>query len=351
MKILTIIGARPQFIKAAALSETLRARGHEEWLVHTGQHYDANMSDVFFTELGIPAPNVNLHVGSGSHGAATAAMLEGIEKECLTQKPDWLLVYGDTNSTLAGALAAAKLHIPVAHVEAGLRSFNKAMPEEVNRVLTDHISNLLFCPTQHSADNLAKEGIRDGVHVVGDIMHDCLLRALPRAEALASLPAELGLKNGEYHLATIHRASNTDDPVILRGLLEALHEIGNVVFPMHPRCRARIDSAGLTSLLSDGRIKSLEPVGYLHMLQLAKNARAILTDSGGLQKEAYWLNVPCVTLREETEWVETAQSGWNQIVGVDREAILKATSNLTRPESHPDYYGTGDAATKICDAL
>ncbi len=352
MKIVSIVGARPQFIKAAALSSALRARGHTEFLVHTGQHYDAAMSDVFFDELGIPQPDANLSIGSGLHGEMTGAMLASIERVCLNETPDAVLVYGDTNSTLAGALAASKLNIPVAHVEAGLRSFNRAMPEEVNRVVTDHVSRWLLCPSPVSAENLAREGITRGVHIVGDLMCDTLLRAAEIAKAKPSIVAKLGLPPKGFALATIHRASNTDDADILRGLLRALTHAGMpVVFPMHPRCRARIEAFGLQDALKNPSLRVIDPVGYLEMVQLLADARLVLTDSGGLQKEAYWLRVPCVTLREESEWTETVTSGWNHIAGTSADTILEIVRKITPPAEHPDFYGAGDAAERICKAL
>lgn len=270
----------------------------------------------------------------------------------MAQKPDVLLVYGDTNSTLAGALAASKLHIPVAHVEAGLRSFNRTMPEEINRVLTDHVSTWLFCPSPVSAANLAREGITDGVHIVGDLMCDTLLRAAEIAKTKSSIVNHLGLAPKGFALATIHRASNTDDEAILRGLLHALTHAGMpVVFPMHPRCRTRVEAFGLGSALADANLKVIEPVGYLEMVQLLDAAALVLTDSGGLQKEAYWMRAPCVTLREESEWTETVTSGWNHIAGTKPEKILSIIRTLTAPSEHPDFYGSGDAAEKITQAL
>ena len=352
MKIVSIVGARPQFIKAAALSSALRAHGHSEFLVHTGQHYDAAMSDVFFQELGIPEPDANLNVGSGRHGEMTGAMLVGVERICLEQLPDVVLVYGDTNSTLAGALAAAKLNIPVAHVEAGLRSFNREMPEEINRVMTDHLSRWLFCPSPVSAENLAREGITSGVHVVGDLMCDTLLRAAEIAAGQPSVVAKLGLRCKGFALATIHRASNTDDADILRGLLHALCNARMpVVFPMHPRCRARVEAFGLQDALKNPNLMVIDPVGYLEMVQFLKSAAVVLTDSGGLQKEAYWMRVPCITLREESEWTETVASGWNHIAGTEPEKILSIIGSLQQPDDHPDFYGSGDAAERISAAL
>jgi len=352
MRILTVIGARPQFIKAAAFSSVLRGRGHTEFLVHTGQHYDANMSDIFFAELGIPTPDVNLNAGSGNHGEMTGAMLAGIERYCLEQKPKVLVVYGDTNSTLAGALAAAKLHIPVAHIEAGLRSFNKAMPEEINRVLTDHVSDVLLCPSPSAVANLAREGISKGVHQVGDLMYDTQLKAVSLSRKHESLVGQLGLKPGSYALATIHRPSNTDDVQTLHNLLGSLAESGMpVIFPMHPRCRARVESAGLMPLVAKSSVQIIEPVGYLHMTQLLQGAQIVLTDSGGLQKEAYWMHVPCITLREESEWVETVECGWNQVVGTDPARVQLAIQRASKPVAHPDFYGDGSAGRQICELL
>ncbi len=345
MKIVTIVGARPQFIKAAPVSRILRQM-HTEVLVHTGQHYDDNMSAVFFAELGLPQPDVNLGVGSAPHGAQTGAMLAGIEQVLLAEKPDWTLVYGDTNSTLAGALAAAKLHIPVAHVEAGLRSFNRAMPEEVNRVLTDHIADLLFCPSQTAVDNLVHEGITRGVYLVGDVMADALAYAAERAATHSDILQRLGLTEKGFLLATVHRAENTDDPVRLRAILDAFAALDEpIVFPVHPRTRARIEALNLKSKIQNP--KSIAPVGYLDMVRLEQAARMILTDSGGIQKEAYWLGVPCVTLRDETEWVETVQAGWNVLAGAETERIVMAACHFAPPTAHPPLYGDGQSADKI----
>ncbi|MGQ9550768.1 MAG: non-hydrolyzing UDP-N-acetylglucosamine 2-epimerase [Roseiflexus sp.] len=346
MHIVTIVGARPQFIKAAAISRILRQR-HREVLVHTGQHYDAGMSAIFFQELDIPEPDVNLAVGSASHGAQTGAMLTKIEAVLLAERPDWVLVYGDTNSTLAGALAAAKLHIPVAHVEAGLRSFNRAMPEEINRVLVDHISALLLCPSQTAIDNLAREGITRGVTPVGDVMADVLRLAIEQADT--SLPDISGVASNAYALATVHRAENTDDPARLRGILTALSSLDMpVIFPVHPRTRRAIASVGWTP---PGKVRLIEPVGYLSMVALMRHARVVLTDSGGVQKEAYWLGVPCVTLREETEWVETVTHGWNTLTGADPERIVAAASRSRPSTPRPLLYGDGYAAERCVAAL
>lgn len=322
MKVVTIVGARPQFIKAAPVCRELR-KAHREVLVHTGQHYDDAMSAVFFRELDIPEPDYNLGVGSGTHGEQTGEMLKRIEAVLLTERPDWVLVYGDTNSTLAGALAAAKLHIPVAHVEAGLRSFNRNMPEEINRVLTDHVSTLLFCPTQTAVDNLAREGITEGVHLVGDVMYEALLWAAERARAQSTILERLGLSEKGYLLATVHRAENTDDPARLQAILDAFRVIDEpIVFPVHPRTQARLSVLGFD--LNVPHLQLIPPVGYLDMVRLEQAARAILTDSGGIQKEAYWLGVPCITLRDETEWVETVTAGANVLVGADTARIVAA---------------------------
>jgi len=346
LTIVTIVGARPQFIKAAAVSRALRAR-HREVLVHTGQHYDANMSAIFFDELGIPPPDVNLAVGSAGHGAQTGAMLAKIEEVLLAEQPDWVLVYGDTNSTLAGALAAAKLRIPVAHVEAGLRSFNRAMPEEINRVLTDHLSDLLLCPSQTAIDNLAREGITRSVILVGDVMADALRLAAERADN--SVLESSGVQPGDYALATVHRAENTDDPLRLQGILIGLTLLDMpVIFPAHPRARRAIAAL---EWKPPAHVRLIEPVGYLGMVALMRGARVILTDSGGVQKEAYWLGVPCVTLRDETEWVETVAHGWNTLVGADPERIVAAARQPYPTTPHPPLYGDGHAAERCVAAL
>jgi UDP-GlcNAc3NAcA epimerase len=349
MKVLTIIGARPQFIKAWPTSAALRAAGAEEYVVHTGQHYDDQMSGQFFAELGLAAPAVNLGVGSGPHGAQTGKMLEAIEQQITAQRPDWVLVYGDTNSTLAGALAASKLQVPIAHVEAGLRSFNRRMPEEINRVLTDHLSARLFCPSGVAVASLAKEGITAGVHVVGDVMYDALLHFSVIATTQSRRLQTLGLPAGGYYLATVHRAENTDDPARLRALLTTLGELGApVVLPLHPRTRATLAGAG--DLSPAKALHLIEPVGYLDMLALTRQARAVLTDSGGLQKESYWLGVRCITLREETEWVETLEGGWNQVTGTD-PARIRAALGLKPTEPRKPHYGDGGAATRIVREL
>jgi len=458
MKIVTIIGARPQFIKAAAVSRAITAmRGHDqispeigvvspeaqnleprtlniehsilnEFLIHTGQHYDDGMSAVFFRELEIPEPKYNLAIGSGSHGAQTGQMLAAIEKVLVEEKPDWVLIYGDTNSTLAGALAAAKLHIPIAHVEAGLRSFNRHMPEEINRVVADQLSTLLLCPSQVAVDNLAAEGIggnamvrqahhdtsscppREGVgggspspdtslltpHVLitGDVMADALQFAATKASAQSDILGRLGLQPQRYILATVHRAENTDDPKRLSNIMAALAELAErepVILPLHPRTRKILEAthpslliphasqstmvrpldelrAGLahqdtsscppreglgggSSSPNASHLTLLDPLGYFDIIALEKSARMLLTDSGGMQKEAYWLGVPCVTLRDETEWVETVESGWNILTGADRDRIITAVRTFKPPSDHPPLYGDGHATEKIIKAL
>lgn len=353
MKILSIVGARPQFIKAAPVSFALRKR-HREVLVHTGQHYDTGMSAVFFEELAIPEPDVNLGIGSGSHGQQTGRMLAAIETVLLAERPDWVLVYGDTNSTLAGALAAVKLHVPVAHVEAGLRSFNRAMPEEHNRVLTDHCADLLFCPTQTAVALLAREGVTQGAHYVGDVMVDALRSYLTLAQERSTILQTMGLTPKGYLLATIHRPYNTDAPENLRSIFAAFDQIcahigALIVLPMHPRTSAVLSELGWQ--LPKG-VRAIEPVGYLDMLALEQSARLILTDSGGIQKEAYCMAVPCITLRPETEWVETVQAGWNVVVHADQAAIVDAALERAWPTSTPPpVFGDGYAADRIVALL
>lgn len=358
MKVLTVVGARPQFIKAAPLSRALRAAGIQEYLLHTGQHYDYGMSQVFFDELGLPQADINLDVRSGSHGQQTGQMLVEIEKVLEAQKPDWVVVFGDTNSTLAGALAAVKLHIPVAHIEAGLRSFNREMPEEHNRILTDHCADLLFCPTQTAVDNLQREGLTDIAHLVGDPMYDAVLLFSQVAAQKSNILQSLGLQKGDYLLATIHRAYNTDDPQALSTLLTTLQSLEEtVILPIHPRTRKKIADFGLLNAPKASNLRLIEPLSYLDMLVIEQNARMILTDSGGVQKEAYFFAVPCLTLRPETEWVETLEGGWNTIVGLDAEKIrqhvrsVDAQKSATRRgiESNPPkpVFGNGQSAQKI----
>jgi UDP-N-acetylglucosamine 2-epimerase len=351
MKILTIVGARPQFIKAWPIGRALAERGIDEHLVHTGQHYDDRMSQVFFDEMGIRRPDRNLEIGSGSHGAQTGRMLIALEEVMLEERPDWVLVYGDTNTTLAGAIAACKLEIPIAHVEAGLRSFNRAMPEEHNRVLTDHCSTLLFCPTQTAVDNLAHEGVERGVELVGDVMYDAVLHFGAMARTRSTIFSEAEVLEGDYFLATIHRAYNTDDPDRLLAILRALDGLGaTVVLPVHPRTKARLAEHAPNARFS--RIRMIDPVGYLDMLQLEQGARAIVTDSGGVQKEAYFFCVPCFTLRPETEWVETVAAGWNTLASENADALASLVAGWKRPsEPPPPLFGRGDAATLIVQRL
>ena len=339
-KILTVVGARPQFIKAAPVSHALAAVGLVEILVHTGQHFDALMSDVFFDELDIPKPSYNLEVNSLSHGAMTGRMLEKIEVAMLAEAPKMVLIYGDTNSTLAGALAAAKLHIPVAHVEAGLRSFNRRMPEEINRVVADHLSELLFCPTSTAVQNLRNEGISRGVHAVGDVMFDATIAAVNRAEGRSRILETLGIAPKSYAVATIHRQENTDEPKRFARVMTWLERTAReqlVVMPTHPRTRKLLESSGIKLK----GVRLIEPLGYLDMAWLARHAAQIVTDSGGLQKEAYFHRVPCVTLRDETEWVETLEAGWNRLW----------TNEGYAPQREIADYGNGNSAPRIAEAI
>ena len=348
VRIVTIVGNRPQFVKAAAVSRLLR-EGHEELLVHTGQHYDDELSKVFFEELGIPAPDRELGAGSGSNTEQTARILTALAPVLAELRPGLALVYGDTNSTLAGALAAAQADIPVGHVEAGMRSFDRSMPEELNRVLTDHASDLLLCSTQTAMDNLAHEGVQGEPHLVGDVMADVSLAFREIAAERSTILAELDLEPGAYLVVTAHRAGNVDDPDRLERLVALLEALPQpVVFPVHPRTRGRLETAGLLDRL-DG-VTLVPPLGYLDFLELARHARAILTDSGGVQKEAYLLGVPCVTLRDTTEWVETVDAGWNVLVDLDREAALAALERTPPPE-RPELYGGGRAAERVRDAV
>jgi UDP-N-acetylglucosamine 2-epimerase len=373
MKIATIIGARPQFIKAAPVSRAIAEHKRlTEIIIHTGQHFDADMSDVFFKELNIPKPDYNLGINSANHGAMTGRMLEKIEEILIKEKPDWVLVYGDTNSTLAGALAAVKLHIPIAHVEAGLRSFNREMPEEHNRVLTDHCSDLLFCPSQTAVQNLQKEGfgniINDGkllerkffenalsafsfqlsplVINVGDTMYDAVRQFSVIASRKSTILENLGIKPKEYLLATVHRPYNADVPENLQNILSAFLEIDEpIIFPVHPRTKQCL--IDLTFNIQNSKLRCIPPVGYLDMLMLEQNAKAILTDSGGMQKEAYFFGVPCVTMRTETEWMETVETGWNVVVGANRKKIINAVRSFKTGNPRPKLYGDGKAAEKI----
>jgi len=365
MKILTIVGARPQFIKAAVVSRAIglhNASGGpkiEERILHTGQHYDERMSNVFFTDLAIPRPGVDLEVGSGSHGAQTAAMLTGIETEILRWKPDWVLLYGDTNSTLAGALAASKLHVPVAHVEAGLRSFNMRMPEEINRILTDRVSKRLYCPTETAVRHLEAEGHgAEGIRLVGDVMYDAALFYGGLADERPDLLSALALPSEPFILSTVHRAENTDDESRLSSIVSGLLELAKtrgVVLPLHPRTLGALKRSGqLEALAKSTNLHLIEPVGYLEMILLERKAEAIVTDSGGVQKEAFFHRTPCVTLREETEWTETLEMGWNRLVTpLDAAGIVRAVSEALEsgPRREGEPYGKGDAGGTIINDL
>lgn len=345
VKIVNVVGARPQFIKAAAVCRALRACGGlADLLVHTGQHYDFEMSDVFFAELGLPAPDRSLGVGSGTHARQTGGIMVALEEVLASERPDLVLVYGDTNTTLAGALTAAKLHVPVGHVEAGLRSFNRSMPEEINRVVADHLSSLHFCPTGTAVDNLRAEGISEGVHLVGDVMDDILRLSVARRRE--GVLAELGVEPGSYYLMTLHRAGNTDDEARLEAIVRAVGKLDRpVIFPVHPRTRKAMEAAGIRP---EGQLRPVPPVGYLDFIALEASARAVLTDSGGVQKEAYLLGVPCVTLRTETEWPETVEAGWNFLADVDADAIV-AGAEREPPGERPELFGDGRAAERIVE--
>lgn len=356
MKIISVVGARPQFIKIAPLIKALdkhnlehRTQKIKHILVHTGQHYDLEMSGLFFQELSIPEPDYNLGVGSGSHSYQVGKMLINLEQVLVKEKPDVVLVYGDTNSTLAGALAAAKLQIPVGHIEAGLRSFNRKMPEEINRVLTDHISDYLFCPTETAIRNLRNEGIQSPIAVnVGDVMYDAILDNIKLAEEKSNILQSLNLKPKEYYLTTVHRAENTDSKDNLISIIESLQMLDlPVIFPIHPRTKKTIKQYGNITIEQYNNILFIDPVSYLDMLVLEKNAKKILTDSGGVQKEAYFLKVPCITLREETEWIETVESSWNVLVETNKEKIIKAIKNFNPRKSQHKYFGDGKTAKRI----
>ena len=366
MKTITILGARPQFIKAATVSRAIREHNVirndliTEVIVHTGQHYDSNMSDIFFEEMDIPKPDYKLNCGGLGHGAMTGRMLEKIEDILGVEKPDRVLVYGDTNSTLAGALAASKIHMKVAHVEAGLRSFNMAMPEEINRILTDRVSNYLFCPTDTAVKNLRTEGFpfktssgnEQKILNVGDVMYDATLFYQKKAIETVSLE-KWGLVENAYALCTIHRAENTDDPNRLQSIIKALVTINKtlpIILPLHPRTKKIIKESSFSDLL--GLLKVIEPVSYLEIQRLEMSAKIILTDSGGMQKEAYFYKVPCITLRDETEWVETIEAGWNQLAGASFEEIIDCFRNPGKPkEESLGIYGDGQAAMKIMREL
>lgn len=346
MKIVSIVGARPQFVKLGPFSRALRKKCNEI-IVHTGQHYDEKMSDTFFNQLNIPRPDYNLHIGSGSHGKQTGQMLQGIEEVLLKEKPDAMVVFGDTNSTVAGALAATKLHIPVIHIEAGLRSFNRSMPEEINRIATDCISNRLYAPTQTAVDNLRNEGLEGVTVLTGDIMVDAVLDNLEVATATSSILSDLDLKANDYSLVTLHRPYNVDDPKKLAVILNKISQLDDqVVFPVHPRTRGVIEQ---NQISVDSKISLVDPVSYLDFLALQKSSRRILTDSGGIQKEAYIMKRPCVTLRTETEWVETVKEGWNLLIDVTREGFVSEVMAFRPPENQADVFGKDVANTMVDD--
>jgi UDP-GlcNAc3NAcA epimerase len=361
MKVLTVLGARPQFIKAATVSRAIKTRDEiKEIIIHTGQHFDTNMSDVFFDQLDIPKPNYNLGISALNHGAMTGRMLEKIEIIIQQEKPNWVLVYGDTNSTLAGALAASKLQVPVAHVEAGLRSHNPSMPEEINRILTDRVSSLLLCPTYNALKNLEQEGFpfsstsraKQHIENIGDVMIDALIFYRRQAEKEISLE-RFRLKEKEYALCTLHRQENTDNPIRLTGILDALRQISKelpIVLPLHPRTKAKLHQQNNYEALNG--INLLDPLPYLEMQRLEMGAKLILTDSGGIQKEAYFHQVPCITLRDETEWIETVETGWNHLVGSDSDKIIKAAQSVKSQNSLQKYlYGDGNASQRVLQAF
>ncbi|MCK4398728.1 MAG: UDP-N-acetylglucosamine 2-epimerase (non-hydrolyzing) [Methanophagales archaeon] len=349
MKIASVVGARPNFIKCAPLSREIR-KVHNEIIIHTGQHYDYEMNKVFFDELKIPEPDYHLGVGSGNHGEQTGEMLKRTEKVLMNEEPDFVFAFGDTNSTLAGALAASKLHIKVGHIEAGLRSYDKSMPEEINRVLTDHCSDILFCPTETSVENLKREGVTNGVYLTGDVMVDALKGNIGIAEKKATILNELDLKPKGYCLATVHRAENTDDFNKLKSIVDAFCAIENLVFPCHPRTEKYLKDYGLWDRLIE-KVRVIKPVGYLDMLVLEKNAKKILTDSGGVQKEAYIFKVPCITLRDTTEWIETVEDGWNVLVGANKEKIVKMSNEFEPKGKQRNVFGEGNASEKIAEII
>lgn len=348
MKIVSVVGARPEFIQAAPVSRALR-KTHHEILIHTGQHYDYLMSQTFFDELGISVPDYNLEVGSGSHASQTAEILIRFEEVALKEKPDTIIVRGDTNSTLASALVASKLHIPTVHIEAGERSFDRRMPEEINRLVADQLSSVHFCVSQTAVTQLAEEGIKKNVFWVGDVMLDANISNRPLARQKSTILSKLELASGQYSLVTIHRAANTDEPNRLTNIVKALSQVGEiVVFPVHPRTRAALQKLDVP--FADN-IRMIEPVGYYDMLVLEENARIIATDSGGVQREAYFLSKPCLTLRDETEWTETVSVGWNKLVGVDIDQILDEWKSFVPPDEQPPIFGDGTAGEKIANIL
>ncbi|WP_421663836.1 non-hydrolyzing UDP-N-acetylglucosamine 2-epimerase [Lysinibacillus telephonicus] len=350
-KIVTIAGTRPQLIKIAAVSRVLRQSFHEV-LVNTGQHYDYNMAGVFFDELNIPRPDYELEIGSDTHGRQTGKMLIAVEEVLEIEKPDAVLVYGDTNSTLAGAIVASKLHIPIIHIEAGLRSFNKLMPEELNRIVTDHVSNILFTPTEIAVRNLRNEGITDGVYNVGDVMYDAVIYNMDLAEKKYKLE-DFQLYKQQYYLGTIHRAENTDSKEQLTAILKAFSDVKeNVYLPLHPRTKQKIKQYNLESLIEQAKhIHIVEPVSYLEMLLLEKNAKGIITDSGGVQKEAYFMKVPCITLRDQTEWTETVECGWNKLANPLKDDLVSILHSIQNGNAIENLYGDGYASVKITEIL
>lgn len=348
MKIISVVGARPEFIQAMPVSQILYPE-HAEILVHTGQHYDYRMSQAFFDELEIPTPQYNLAAGSGTQGQQTAQILTRLEEVLLQEKPDLVIVRGDTNSTLAAVLAASKLQIPTAHIEAGERSFDRRMPEEINRVVADSLSDLRFCVSQAAVCQLAEEGITQSVYLVGDVMLDAMLQVLPIARKRSKILQKLEIQPGQYSLVTVHRAANTDDPRRLAGILQALSQVPErVVFPVHPRTAKALAQMGATF---SENVRPIEPVGYLDMVMLETNARLIATDSGGVQREAYFLEIPCLTLRDETEWLNTVATGWNRLVGADSGRILDAWCSFQPPADHPAIFGDGKAAMRIAQVI
>jgi UDP-GlcNAc3NAcA epimerase len=350
MQIITILGARPQFVKASVVSQAFAQSGIDEIIIHTGQHFDASMSDIFFKDLDLPQPSYHLGIHSLNHGAMTGRMMEQLEELIQKHKPNYVCVYGDTNSTLAGALVAAKLNISLAHIEAGLRSYNRQMPEEVNRIVTDHLAQLLFAPTPLAIECLQKEGIIQGVHLVGDVMMDAIFTYRTKAERTSDILVTHQVTPDQFYLATIHRPVNTDDPTRLRAILDSFITLDiPVIFPIHPRTLARIQAMELGHYFKTDKIIAISPIGYLDMLMLESTARAIVTDSGGVQKEAYILGRPCFTMRDETEWKETIETGWNQLV--QPETLRESISNFALPLQTPPLYGDGEASTKIAKVL
>lgn len=349
MNVVSVVGARPEFIQAMPVSQALRAANHTEILVHTGQHYDYEMSQTFFDELGIPAPDYNLEVGSGRHGQQTADILNRFEVLLLQEQPDWVIIRGDTNSTVAAGLAAAKLHIPTAHIEAGERSYDRRMPEEINRLVADCLSTLHLCASQTAVERLAAEGIKDTVFWVGDVMLDALIVNLPIARQQSSILTRLELLPKSFSLVTVHRAANTEDPQRLKQIIEALNQVKEpIIFPVHPRTRQALNALEVDIA---SHVMLIEPVGYFDMVVLEENSRLIATDSGGVQREAYFLSIPCLTLREETEWIETVNAGWNHLVGVSPAVICEAWQNIKPPDEHPPIFGDGKAAQRIVQFL